>query len=109
MISKHFHNETPNDIEITLYVAGKKGQELNTYGSRVEKLDGGATCDVSIGDLHHSYLQGIRIRSNRQGECLSLQRGTHEARGALYQLLNDHHTFRIGHANHSFTIDPVQE
>ncbi len=105
MVTKHFFNESPYDIEITLYEAGKDGLKLKTFGTRIVSLSSGSNCTVRIGDLHHSFLQGIRITAKNHGECISLQRGTKNAEGRLYCLLNDHDSFIIGFTEHSFVIE----
>jgi len=109
VISKHFVNETHNEIELTLYVAGREGIKLNTYGSRILRIDSGGNATIPIDDLRNSFVQGIRIRTSDHTESMSLQRGTHEANSPLYTLLNQHDTFRIGADKHSFAIEPVPE
>lgn len=109
MVCKHFDNVTDSEIELTLYLAGRRGQRLETFGSRVITIASGDSGEFSISDLRHSFLQGICIKTRNNGESLSLQRGTHDVTGPVFSLLNENDSFRIGAYKHSFAIEPVME
>lgn len=107
MVSKHFENITDTEIELTLYLAGKQGQRLETFGTRNMKIASGAQGEINLTDLRHSFLQGICIKTRNNSECLSFQRGTHDVKGPVFALLNEHDNFRIGTSEHSFAIEPI--
>jgi len=107
VVYKQFDNNTGNEIELTLYLAGKRGQVLETFGSRVMTIASGERGEISISDLRHSFLQGIRIKACSKSEYLSLQRGTHDINGPVFVLLNEHDNFRIGTRDNFFAIEPV--
>ncbi len=107
MVTKYFFNDTPFNIEITLFEAGREGSRLKTSGSRIVTIASGLNCSVPIGDLHHSFLRGVRVKTTNEAEYISLQRGTNIAEGRLYSLLNEHDSFKIACNDHSFTIEEM--
>jgi len=69
--TKSIFNDTSSAVELTIYVAGRQGGQVQEFGTRQFSLASGKTIDVEYGDLHHPFLEGVMIKSEISGVEIS--------------------------------------
>jgi len=69
--TKSIFNDTSSAVELTIYVAGRQGGQVQEFGTRQFSLASGETIDVEYGDLHHPFLEGVMIKSEISGVEIS--------------------------------------
>ena len=60
-VVKTVRNNSGNLVVVTFYIAGFRGDEPETYGTRRMQLLPGQSREICYGDLEHSFLTGIKL------------------------------------------------
>ncbi len=59
--SKLFHNDTSRPVSLTIYIGGRNSGAVEAFGTRKLVLEPEQAEEVSYGDLHHPFIEGVEI------------------------------------------------